>query len=111
LGASDAHSTTKENSLFNKQFSLVFAKDKSDVLVAIKEGRCVAVSRRADNDFFVHGSFRLVKYARFLLDDYYPAYVTLAKAHAIALESADVAEITRTEADIDKYKSQFYTNK
>ena len=112
LGASDAHSTRPDDreSLFNLQFSLIFAKDKDDVLDAIKEGRCVAVSRRSDEDFLVIGSYRLVNYARFMLDEYFPKYTTLCREHATALESANAESIAEAEQAIAKYRNSFYSN-
>ncbi len=110
VGASDAHSCTIP--LFNNHFSLVFAKDSGDILQAIKEERSVAVSRRADDDFFVFGGFRLVKYARFLLDLYYPGYQSLADRHAQALAAArdkgTTAELAKTEGWIREYKEKFF---
>lgn len=111
LGASDSHSTTRADSLFNKQFTLAFARDKADIFTAIKEERTVAVLRRSDSDFFVFGSFRLVKYARFLLDFYYPEYCKLTDAHAqaLALSSADKkAKISAAEEKIDEFKRRFF---
>lgn len=108
LGASDAHSTKDALSLFNKQFSIVFARCESDALSAIKDGRTVAVLRENDEDFLVFGSYRLTKYARFLLDEYFPAYVSLTEKHARALECGDMNEIKAAEAEIDKYKKKVF---
>lgn len=110
VGASDAHNCKRP--LFNEHFSLVFAKDSSDILPAIKEERAVAVSRRADDDFFVFGSFRLVKYARFLLELYFPAYQKLTESHAEALALAEeqgrTAEIAASEEAIRAYQKRFF---
>ena len=43
---------------------------------AIRSDRSLCVSTKSDPEF-VYGSFRLVKLARFLLDNYYPVYQKL----------------------------------
>jgi hypothetical protein len=106
VGCSDSHSRTDPRALYNKQFSIVFAKDERDVLAAIKESRCVAVDKR--ENYTVYGSFRLVKYARFLIDEYYPDYEKLTMAHAEALADGDKNVIAKAESDIDKFVARFF---
>jgi hypothetical protein len=106
VGCSDSHDRADPRSQFNKQFSIVFAKDEGDVLSAIKESRCVAVDKR--ENYTVYGSFRLVKYTRFLMDEYYPDYEKLTLVHAEALASGDKISITKAESDIDKFISRFF---
>ncbi len=114
VGASDAH--TRENKrpddLFNIQFTLVFAKDFDEVKDAIKDERSVAVSMRDTHDFHVVGRFRYVKYARFLLDEYFPAYTSLCKEHAEALAKCEgkerSPEIALAEEKIRAYKKGFF---
>lgn len=108
LGASDAHSTTAPDSLFNKQFSLVFARDRDSILPAIKSGSTVAVDRRGEYDFTVFGGFRLTKYARFLMDFYFPEYARLTASHAAALEKKSKNEILSSEAEIDNFRKRFF---
>ena len=109
LGASDAHSSTENDPLFNKQFSIVFAKSNDEVLGAIKDFRSVAVEIKSDNTFSVHGSLRLVKYARFLLDEYYPEYVKLTAEHAAALEVGDQKSIMEIEEKIAEYRAHIFS--
>ncbi len=112
VGASDSHTSVEGDGLFNKHFSIVFAKDASEIKAAIKEGRAVAVNRRSDNEFFIFGKFRLVKYARFLLDEYFPLYAKYTADHAELLASSrenDVAVALRAEeAKITKYQTEFF---
>ena len=108
LGASDSHNATDSDTLFNKQFSIVFAEGEGDVLEAVKQGRTVAVRMRDVADFTVFGSFRLVKYARFLLDEYFPEYVRLAANHASALMEKDNAVIAAAEREIEEYQGGFF---
>lgn len=110
VGASDTHSFTADGTLFNVHFTLIFAKDRESLLPAIEKEMSVAVSRKTDTDFFVFGSFRLVKYARFLMDHYYPGYQKLADLHGQALAAAAeaVAPLKNIEQQIQKYREEFF---
>ena len=108
VGASDSHSTTKSNSLFNKQFSIVFARSAEEIPDAIKAERSVAVLRRSDSDFEVFGSFRLVKYARFLLDEYLPLRLPLAVRHAEALAKRENKDIQTIEEELRSLDRLFF---
>ena len=108
VGASDSHSTTKSNSLFNKQFSIVFARSAEEIPDAIKAERSVAVLRRSDSDFEVFGSFRLVKYARFLLDEYLPLRLPLAVRHAEALAKRESKDIQTIEEELRSLDRLFF---
>ena len=111
LGASDRHDPEKPTSLFNRHFSMVFAKNPADIPDAVGRGMSVAVNRRSDDDFFVFGDYRLVKYARFLLGEFYPHYATLTAAHADALEGANGTRtdaIIEAEAAINAFRVQFF---
>ena len=108
LGASDAHRTESEPTRFNKQFSIVLANSFEDIPKSIKSELSVAVERRSTGDFYCVGPFRLVKYVRFLMDEYYPGYEVLCEKHAAALEKSEEAELRLTEKDIDEYNSEFF---
>ena len=108
LGASDAHSTKAKDSLFNKQFSFVFAKDRAGIKSAIKERKTVAVLVIDKVNYMVFGEYRWVKYARFLFDEYFPTYQRLAKKHAAALAVKDCKKIQRVEKEISKFKKEFF---
>ena len=113
VGASDAHRRVYKYPYdsFNIQFTLVFAKDFSDIKSAISEERAVAIDRRSDETFRAIGKFRYAKYARFLMREYFPAYTALTAAHAKALSAADghkTAEILQAERAIDDFKNKFF---
>ena len=108
LGASDVHSTTDPTSRFNKQYSYVFASSISEVKTAIKDGKTVAVLVIDKNNYLIFGEFRLVKYARFLHDEYYPNYVKLANAHSKALEKKDGKKIKSIEKQIKAFREEFF---
>ncbi len=110
VGASDSHSFTKVDTLFNVHFTIAFAKDREGILPAIKSEMSVAVSRRTDTDYFVFGSFRLVKYTRFLMDHYYPGYQKLTELHsqALAADTDRTSALKNTEQQILAYKAKFF---
>lgn len=112
VGASDCHDTKAEGTLFKRQYTLVFAKDSEDIKVAIKENRAVAVLKK-EEDFFVFGRYRYVKYARFLMEEYMQQYEKLAKNHAEALFKAEgkqekTPEIYEAEKQIEVYRQEFF---
>ena len=91
VGGSDAHEVVKEpfssSSLkprgvhnrpygFGEFYSIVFAQDNGakDILLAIKKGYSVAVDKYEGNAPRVHGDYRLVSYALFLLSEYFPLH-------------------------------------
>lgn len=113
VGASDCHDAKSKDSRFNRQFSIVFAKDIGEIKQAILDEKSVAVLRRNEKEFFVFGKYRYVKYARFILEEYSPAYDALSKKHAAALlEAGAGAKPTANVADIEQtiisYKRKFF---
>lgn len=108
VGASDSHSTTSSDSLFNKQYSLVFAKGADGIKEGIKAERSVAVLARKGGEFLAFGQFRYVKYARFLLEEYFPEYVKLTKKHARALAKKQEKAIAKAEKALTAYQKKFF---
>lgn len=109
LGASDAHSIKAAGTLFNRQYSFVFAKDRAGIKGAIKERKSVAVLVIDKINYMVFGEYRWVKYARFLFDEYFPTYQKLAKRHAVALAAKEIDKIQRIEKEISQFKDSFFS--
>ena len=111
LGASDAHVTKRKCGFdyFDLQFSVVFAKDFDGIPEALKNEYAVAVERRPeDGRFRCAGKYRLVKYARFLIREYYEPFAKLAAVHSAALAERDGAKIAAAEADIAAFRKRFF---
>ena len=110
VGSSDCHIARclSDWDHFTCQFSIVFAADHADLASAIAAGRSVAVDRQNDKHFRCVGDYRLAKYARFLMAEYYPPYTALCAAHAEALSARDEAALTATEASIAAWQEKFY---
>ena len=110
LGASDAHKTESEPTRFNKQFSIVFAENAEEIPSSVVRELSVAVERRSGRDFYCVGPFRLVKYVRFLMDEYYLGYEALCEEHAAALAAKDISALRLAEKKIDEYKAEFFAS-
>ena len=75
VGSSDSHGTDKAN-YFGLSKTVLFAKDLEldSIVGAVKDGYSVAVDEPYNEDYRVIGSYRLVKYTRFLLTEYFPSH-------------------------------------
>ena len=108
VGASDAHSTKNKDSLFNKHFTVVFAENRETIKKAMRERKTVAVLVMDKVNYMVFGDYRLVKYARFLFDEYFPSYQKLTKKHAKALATKEKDKINKAEKEITAFKKEFF---
>lgn len=75
VGSSDSHGTDPA-SYFMIGRTVVFAKDmeRDTICKAVKSFYSVAIEQQYGEEERVYGSYRLVKYTRFLLDYYFPAH-------------------------------------
>ena len=88
-GASDSHGTINSG-LFDKMFTIVFAAENSRdcILKAVKGCMSVAVEIYDDSvNYSVHGSYRLVSYARFLMEHYFALTARLSLEEGILMRS------------------------
>lgn len=71
IGITDSHNYSRD-AISGKHFTIIFAKDKSasHVLEALRAGRCVAVEM-VDQEPLCYGTYRLVKFAQFLVRYYF----------------------------------------
>lgn len=90
VGCTDSHYTDADD---NKRiagkvggYTLAFApsRTESDLMDAIRAGRSVAVNTSVD-PVRVHGPYRYVKFARFLLDNFYPVYRRLCHGQGVLM--------------------------
>lgn len=90
VGCTDSHYTDANNPhrpAGNKGgYTLAFAPDRSEqsLMDAIRDGRSVAVNSSGDPER-VQGPYRYVKFARFLLDNFYPVYRRLCHGQGVVL--------------------------
>lgn len=79
VGSTDSHGIDCERSTFDHAYTLVFAKDINEIPQAILDKRSVAVENIPNETPRVHGHLRMVKYALFLMEHFYPEYMALTK--------------------------------
>jgi len=98
VGSSDAHCTVGGD-WFTWLSTLVFAEknETASILDAVLEGYSVAVEHYPGEEFRVYGPYRLVKFARFLLAEYFPLHDDLCFEEGrlmrdMALGDADARE-------------------
>ena len=87
VGSSDSHGTDPA-SYFGLGKTVVFSKDMEldSICGAVKEGYSVAIEQQyGGEEERVYGSYRMVKYTRFLLDYYFPAHDELCVEEGILM--------------------------
>ncbi len=88
VGSSDSHDV--EGQSCGTEYTLVFSADADGISDAITEYNSVAVLECPKDSPRIYGSFRLVKYAQFLLENFYPVYLAKTK---------DIGALMRVYAD------------
>lgn len=88
VGCTDSHYTDANTPHCPARggYTLAFAPNRTEeaLLDAICDGRSVAVNATGDPER-VQGPYRLVKFARFLLDNYFPIYRRLCEGQGVVL--------------------------
>ena len=92
VGSTDTHSTSKTNSAAYVTKTIVFspANDRESLIESIKQKYSIAVDTMS-REFRPIGDFRLVKYAWFLLEHYYPAHDAIAAEDGRAMHAYSFA--------------------
>ena len=116
VGSSDQHKL--ENSTFNRCFTLCFAKENTNeaIISAVKEGMSVAVEATGDGyerQNRCYGSLRLVSYAHFLLNNYFPDLQRIGEGLGVAMrayymEDADASLIEAQAALLERFSARFF---
>ena len=93
--------------------TILFAED-NDIIKAISDGYSVAVESVPHETVRVYGKLRLVSYAHFLLNNYYPIYNELCSASGLFIEGYlngnDSARemIEKAEESISDFEKSFF---
>ena len=74
IGITDTHSTLKDISIFGKNYTIVFVDECSEfgIIEAIRNKYSVSVDGVGNT--ICHGEIRLIKYATFLIEHYFPTH-------------------------------------
>lgn len=114
VASSDSHSTLRGDLHFNDFFTIVFSRDKESVPQSIMGKNTVAVDNVNCNDKVVYGDLRLVRYAYFLLDNYFSVHDQLCDAVGQALtryalgEKEEKALIEELEKKVLNFEKEFF---
>jgi len=102
IGISDTHTTLPADSVFGKNYSVVFARqaDETGILEAVRRGHSLAICG-SGGKAVCHGSLRLVKYGRFLLRHYFPYHDRKALSEGLLMERFALQEDTRADGRFD----------
>ena len=102
VGSTDSHHTDAGNPTLPCQgaYTLVFAPDRSgeSLMAAIRQEHSLCINRRSGVEF-IHGPYRLVKYARFLLDAFFPVYMRLCQGQGVLLSEYPVTGAPAPETE------------
>lgn len=117
-GSSDSHGTDKAV-YFGISKTILFAKDKEyeSIREAMLGHYSVAVEQEYGEQIRIHGHYRMVKYARFLLDYYFPGHDELCIEEGIlmreyALGNESAGEMLRSlNGRVDRYMAATLRNK
>ena len=109
VGSSDCHNVKSE--LFDKFFTYAFCNSANDVKTAIRNLKTTAVER-IGNEYRVYGDFRLVKYTRFLIDNFAPEIREIQSKSAASLKNAienkDFTEIKKINNLTADFRKEFF---
>lgn len=113
VGSTDTHDYLPGTSLFGLYGTLVFARDNEMIPDAILDRRSVAIETIAGETPRVAGSFRLLKYAIYLMEHFYPVYETYTRdigalMRAYAENGGCKEAIALQNQKAQMYKKQFF---
>lgn len=109
VGSSDCHDV--HGDVFGKFFTYAFCDNVRKVKEAIKNFKTVGVER-INGEYRVHGDLRLVKYTRFLIDNFEPTARKIKSENATAIKTAIETNDLKKAAEIEKlsltYRKRFF---
>ena len=95
-------------------YTVVFAKDRqpASIMQAVRDEKTLAVFNHCKPEA-IHGPYRLVKFARFLLDHFYPVYMRLCQGQGVLMSEWPLgADETQTLATLnvrsEAFAKEFY---
>ncbi len=117
VGSSDVHGIV-ESKEFPHLFTICFAKDNTpeSIVQALRMGNTVAVEATGDEyarHFRCYGSFRLVSYAQFLLQDFFPQQTRICQGEGVAMRAyvmgqADAGLIEMQAQLAENFRSAYF---
>ena len=115
VGSSDAHySSYKGTGGFDRNWTIAFVKDNEEIMDSVMAFRSVAAIEYLKGDINVAGPLRLVHYAWFLIENYFPQHKKLCIEAGRAMKeyaegNMDAKnDIERAEKVIKNYTDEFF---
>ncbi len=111
VASTDAHDIYEETSGFNHACTIAFAKSFSEIPDRITDGLSVAVESKPNEEIRVYGEFRLIKYAFFLLERFFPVYREYTKDMGALMRLYAEEKVCLEAIKILNKRSEEYRNK
>ena len=115
VASSDAHSSfVHGNAHFDDFWTMCFAEHKDNIPENILKGNTVAIDNIDLSDVTAHGELRLVRYAYFLLDQYYFMHDELCCSIGQALtryvfgDKKQTKLVEKLESELNKFDKDFF---
>lgn len=113
VGSTDSHGSTSENRNWDICSTVVFAREntREDIISAVKDRLSVAVDT-ISKEYRLVGDFRLIKYASFLMENYFPihdkqAYMDGEMTYQYAVGNADKKEVEGVASRAEKLMKKY----
>lgn len=113
VGSTDAHDIYSETSGFDHAYTLVFSDNAENIPDGIMNKNSVAVETIPGESPRVYGHFRLVKYALFLINNFYPKYTLfvsrlgdLMRAYGESKKCGE--DIERINKEAQSFRNKFF---
>ena len=112
VGSSDSHGTVNI-AWFDYFKSLVFSKknEVNEIIESVKNGYCVAIESYPDEQVRVYGSFRLVNYGYFLLNNWFPLHDFLCLEEGKSMREYYLGQSKRSDVEKVKFDYNRFVNK
>lgn len=112
VGSSDVHGLEK-SATFPHVFTICFAKsaDSEEIMDAVRSGNCVAVEATGDEyarHYRCYGSLRLVTYAQYLLNHYFPEQQRRCQGEGVAMRAYAMGEAAKELIELQVMQSEDY---
>lgn len=115
VGSSDAHTTSYTAQIgFDTIWTIAFKKDDEEVIDSVMNFKSVAAIKGEKGDINIAGPLRMVSYAWFLTENYFPKHKELcyeagrAMREYVSGDKSAKEEIEHAEKIIKKYTDEFF---
>ena len=115
VAATDSHGALSHGfKQFDQVWHIAFSKGPEEIPESILSGYSAAVDNYVPTDKNVYGDYRLVQYAWFLIEEYYPLHDELCLSAGAALsryvmgDKDQLGLISLLEKEVEKFNDSFF---